>query len=238
MRYIVALCVCLLFTFATYAYIVIQDNFDRIPGNDLGGSWAEFESSSASMSIVNTRNFSGDLFPQTNGLAVIANLGSNFAYWDTPIENNQVARITTIFRPVSGSDVSYGIGVRMSGTRSNFSGYVAALEAGPFGFSVTVYLRKYTGIDITTGNSGTVLGAQNLTVPLSAFNSWGNRGDILELRATGNNIEVFFWSAVGANNLGRIIAVTDNTIQSGNFGIFSGQSLVKSYLTNFYGNGF
>ena len=223
--------------FKRQAGVVVHDNFDRsATSNDLGSSWFESEEAANRLSIISVSAYEGSTFNQINGLQGFVSSGANYAFWNVTTENDQNASIETIHRDGS-SNTTWGAGVRMSGLRTGFTGYVGLAKYTTSGPALTLELRKYVNANVGGGSQGTLLGSYTLTVPTFTTNPWRSQGDVIEVRATGNRIELFFWSDIAANNIGRAIAVTDTAITSGNFGIFVDVA-TTIVMTNFYGRGY
>jgi hypothetical protein len=161
--------------------------------------------------------------------------GQAIAMWNVATDADQLASltVTSLSHTAVGGD-SCGVGVRMSGTHSAFTGYVAGIEYDTSGPTASLVLRKFTGEDMFS-SSGTELGRVSLTIP-DFTNS--NQGDVIEIRAIGSRIEAFIWSDTPQNNLGKAIAVTDSAITSGKFGIYGKVNNTLMTATNFYGRSF
>ena len=221
--------------------VVVHDNFDRTASASLGSSWTELEDSTAHISIADVSGQEGGTFNQKSALSMYASdpsaLGSSAAYWDATTEDDQVASLEIVYRETASNQI-FGVAARMSGTVGNFTGYVGLLKFLSAGPTATLSLRKYSGSDLGSAE-GTEIGTYTLTVKSFSPNTWRNQGDILELRCISNRIELFFWSDIPENNVGRAIAVTDGDIASGKFGVFvdKDSSINPVYVTNFYGRG-
>jgi 6-phosphogluconolactonase (cycloisomerase 2 family) len=158
------------------------DNFDRTDSNSLGSNWTEVEDSATAWGISSNQIHTGS----SNG----------FAYWNASFNNNQNSQIAWDHRDSVG-DSKAGPGIRLSGTLSNFYGYVAHYNG-----SNTLYLTKYVNESIYSDPSEIT----SASVTLS-------QGDIVKIEAISTSIKVY------VNNVEKI-SVTDSSISSGSPGIF------------------
>ena len=219
---------------------VLHDNFDRAASTSLGSTWTEIEyAADPLLSIAAVLGVEqGNGYNQTSALECRTNTidgeRSMLAYTNESVEDDQVAGIECMYRSAISNN-TWGVCARASGTYASFTGYVARFtQTAASAYAVS--LVKYVAADVNS--AATSLGSYTLTVPTTDQNTWRSQGDIIELRCIGSRIEVFVWSDIPANNVGKVISVTDTSIESGAYGPFVGRGTADLLLTNFYGRGF
>jgi hypothetical protein len=168
-----------------------SDDFDRAEADALGADWDETNTSTAAT-----------LKTKDNGL--MCNSSSVPAQKGYAIWNNGAFAGDDVFSQLewaanpAGSGYS-GPGVRMSGTQTTFTGYVAIYDV----VNTRIRLMEYNGVNMTSA-LGTQLGVHNSYTPTAA--------DLIRIEADGDQITVKLNGAI------IIGPVTDATIASGGNG--------------------
>lgn len=205
--------------FRRFPGLSVHDNFDRTPsGNALGLSWSEQEGNPTALRLADVTEFDEGAAANLTYCTAVSATGKGFAIWDEDTQENQIASIQ-ILRVSPGSSANFGVGVRMSGTYSAFTGYVALFqEVAPEEFWIRLY--RYNGENLSS-SSGTLLSAYPLTNIELPVSTWRAQGDILELRVEGSQLQVWYFSDMAANNIGKIIDIGDTSITEGQLGIIN-----------------
>ncbi len=224
--------------------VVYQDNFDYgSDSNSIGGNWLESEANSTDFQIGSASGVLGSSLNINRCLiAGGAATSKSAAFYNVTTENNQCASFQILSRPTAAA-FAVSVFVRGSGSRTNFTGYAASLVSTGAGIPLEIRMRKYINANLDSpGGALTEFGVGSLTmespVPSSSF-TWANQGDIIEIRAVGDSIQVYYWSDVPLHNVGLVMSVNDSSISAGVTGILIDTSNTeKAYLTNFYVRGF
>jgi len=187
------------------------DNFQRASGNNLGSSWNEDNETTAESFQIAGPSGDRNLAINTDAADLPANDRYGYVYWDKVFKQNQSCEAE--FRGVSSDDiVMSGVGVRMSGTKNNFTGYVAVIErvvpadfptpAGP------LFLRLYKAInhDMRLGSGLTLLKSTSSPISVPSV------GETLKISVTTGIIRVLVDDF-------EVFKVSDNTITSGRVGM-------------------
>ena len=176
------------------------DEFDRAANNSLGANWTESEFGATAFRI-EINNLVYEL--PSAGVA-----GDAIAFYSgTTFKGDQSCSVTWIQTLETGGtiDREWGIGVRMAGTRTNFTGYCMVYDhRRTSGVDDRWRLIKYVSANLSTGTGKTVLATQPGDNQLVA-------NDVIKIRVTGSLIE-------GLVNGTVVVSAVDTAIATGSPG--------------------
>lgn len=185
----------------------VTDDFERATGDSLGANWDETNENNASSFGISGVAPNRRISTRTDDTDVDANDQYGYVFWDAAFNDDQSAE-AELFNILDNDHVTMaGLGVRMSGTKNNFNGYIAVIEVETNGGTKFLRLHKAVSHDMDNGSGLTQLA----TTTMAAAGLQENNGDVLKLTVVGSDLEVKVNDIV-------VLTATDTTHTGGDVG--------------------